>query len=154
MSDARTILADKCTHWIAHCTSKATRDNLSKIDEYHKRSSEEEILLVNQLIAQVHLSIPDLSCDEAVTFQYSDYWIDLLNNSFQNKKLDHRVSTLDQAKQSAFLLKMKHDKDEVPLLLELEYVNDQQDYRIKTIMLRSHRIGIQFITNLVQQVIK
>lgn len=143
MADSRTILADQCARWIIDTTKGQSIKNLKALDSLRSKPqlSEQEKQERDRLAKSLIFSIPDLSLDEAVIDDYQDYWLQLLEEALNKITDSYSLSALEpQAKEKLFS-KFKTK----PILLNLEFINDAKDHDVRTIMLKSSIIGIQYI---------
>lgn len=150
MADPRLILADQCVDWILFTSSAKTKTNLKRLDALNLKPSltKEEEREVEMLKPMLNVTRPDLSADNAVVQQYQDYWVELLNKAVLKKANNYTFITMNDETRNMFSKRFQTKSDtDKPILLWLEYVDDDNNHECTAIMLQSNTIGIQYVPN-------
>lgn len=150
MADARTILADQCARWMILTTRSTVAKELKQLDDLTIKDllTKQEEELKAKLISKLSFERPDLSQDEAVINDYEDYWVQLLTEALNKQSDSYTVAPIDQKTKSLYFDMV--EKTKKAIFLNLEFINDAKQHDTKAIMLKSHKIGIQYVKNLVK----
>lgn len=148
MADQRVILADQCARWIILTTRSNVAKDLKQLDELTIKSqlTKQEEELKTSLVSKLSFERPDLSADEAVVNDYDGYWLELLTEALNKQSDCYSVVHVDEKTKALYFDTV--DKTKKAIFLNLEFVDDAKEHRTKTIMLKSHKIGIQYVKNL------